>query len=818
MSEPFFNFQQGSISTPFYNHQGLSVYQDPFYSNPYNSSQLPVPVIDTFVQAINATKVFLSELSGNSQKDYIMGTAFGFYNQESANPILTDWAQNNFTGTPHIELVFGQNFNGAYAKDNDTIYLSGEFLAANKDNVEAVTGVLLEEVGHYLDSQINVVDATGDEGDIWSKLLRGQSISSGELVLLKGEDDHGFVIVDGLSIGIEKSEVALASLNGRLYQSIRGQDSGIYTRSSTDGLNWTSWNNNGGGGTPSGVDLEILNGRLYQSHRGFDNRIYTRSSTDGVNWTGWNNNGGGDTPNDPSLALFNGRLYQSHRGLDNRIYTRSSTDGVNWTGWNNNGGGDTPSAPVIEAFNGRLYQSHRGLDNAIYTRSSTDGVNWTGWNNNGGGGTPSAPVIEAFNGRLYQSHRGFDNAIYTRSSTDGYNWTGWNNNGGGGTPSDPSLEAFNSRLYQSHRGFDNKIYTRSSTDGYNWTGWSEGSTISDNAGNTLATARDIGTLNSSRSFSDWVGAADTNDYYRFYVSGRSNFNLNLTGLSGDADVQLLNSVGTVITSSTAGGSSTESINTQLGTGTYYVRVYPWSIDSTNYNLSLNATRVNYSAPATINNSGWQSVLNARNNDFGSLPTPWYLKPGEISTELAIGGLANSWSTTGNDDAAELLYNYLNENNGGRNYNISFDEAIRESSAYKNNILNGMVNNAWSTISGLVRSDYYSGQVNNNWMTATGNDWGNNNWKWAVGGHHVRYTSNYQYSPETDIVTVGFQFLLKDVYDFASFDTSAPDLIDFAPHALHLSGAARAFEVSGTSSTYEWQFRLSSGTVVRNGFA
>ena len=206
MSEPFFNFQQGSISTPFYNHQGLSVYQDPFYSNPYNSSQLPVPVIDTVVQAINATKGFLSELSGNSQKDYIMGTAFGLYNQESANPILTDWAQNNFTGTPHIELVFGQNFNGAYAKDNDTIYLSGEFLAANKDNVEAVTGVLLEEVGHYLDSQINVVDAAGDEGDIWSRLLRGQSISPGELVLLKGENDHGVFVVDGVSVGIEKND------------------------------------------------------------------------------------------------------------------------------------------------------------------------------------------------------------------------------------------------------------------------------------------------------------------------------------------------------------------------------------------------------------------------------------------------------------------------------------------------------------------------------------------------------------------------------------------------------------------------------------
>ena len=33
----------------------------------------------------------------------------------------------------------------------------------------------------------------------------------------------------------------------------------------------------------------------------------------------------------------------------------------------------------------------------------------------------------------------------------------------------------------------------------------------DNAGNTLATARAVGTLTATQSFSDWVGSADTND-------------------------------------------------------------------------------------------------------------------------------------------------------------------------------------------------------------------------------------------------------------------------------------------------------------------
>ncbi|MGB3421397.1 MAG: PPC domain-containing protein, partial [Dolichospermum sp.] len=65
----------------------------------------------------------------------------------------------------------------------------------------------------------------------------------------------------------------------------------------------------------------------------------------------------------------------------------------------------------------------------------------------------------------------------------------------------------------------------------------------DYAGNTLATARAVGTLTATQSFSDWVGTGDTNDYYSFNVGTQSNFSLSLTGLSADADVRLLNSSG-----------------------------------------------------------------------------------------------------------------------------------------------------------------------------------------------------------------------------------------------------------------------------------
>jgi hypothetical protein len=116
---------------------------------------------------------------------------------------------------------------------------------------------------------------------------------------------------------------------------------------------------------------------------------------------------------------------------------------------------------------------------------------------------------------------------------------------------------------------------------------SDASTI-DGAGNTLAAARDIGVLSDRQTFSDFVGSTDPFDYYHFRLSATSTINVNLTGLSTDADLQLISSTATSIQLSDATGTTSESITRTLAAGDYYVRVYRYSGD-TSYSLSFSAT-------------------------------------------------------------------------------------------------------------------------------------------------------------------------------------------------------------------------------------
>lgn len=46
-----------------------------------------------------------------------------------------------------------------FACTTNTIYLSQEYLTQNATNPRAVTAMLLEQIGHYIDSRINTSDA-----------------------------------------------------------------------------------------------------------------------------------------------------------------------------------------------------------------------------------------------------------------------------------------------------------------------------------------------------------------------------------------------------------------------------------------------------------------------------------------------------------------------------------------------------------------------------------------------------------------------------------------------------------------------------------
>lgn len=110
----------------------------------------------------------------------------------------------------------------------------------------------------------------------------------------------------------------------------------------------------------------------------------------------------------------------------------------------------------------------------------------------------------------------------------------------------------------------------------------------DLAGNLPTTALPIGTLSGVSTISESVGSGDIEDYYRFNVAQRSDVRLTLSGLRGDADLQLLDSNGAVITSSVVRGTGNELITTALLPGSYYARVYRVSGD-TSYQLGLSAS-------------------------------------------------------------------------------------------------------------------------------------------------------------------------------------------------------------------------------------
>ena len=111
--------------------------------------------------------------------------------------------------------------------------------------------------------------------------------------------------------------------------------------------------------------------------------------------------------------------------------------------------------------------------------------------------------------------------------------------------------------------------------------------ITDFIGNTLQTAYNIGDLNDvSFNYADSVSSSDINDFYRFHLDNAATVNVGLAGMSADADLYLLDSLGNTIDVSAQLGNSNEAINHFLSAGVYYAQVKSFSGASTAYSLSL----------------------------------------------------------------------------------------------------------------------------------------------------------------------------------------------------------------------------------------
>lgn len=107
----------------------------------------------------------------------------------------------------------------------------------------------------------------------------------------------------------------------------------------------------------------------------------------------------------------------------------------------------------------------------------------------------------------------------------------------------------------------------------------------DEVGNTRETATNLGVIDGSTTFSDWVGPSDSDDYWRFELTSEATVTITMTGLSSDVDIVLEDDFGSVLNSSAAGGTDDEFMQSTLEAGAYYVRVYPFT-GASNYEVTI----------------------------------------------------------------------------------------------------------------------------------------------------------------------------------------------------------------------------------------
>lgn len=110
-------------------------------------------------------------------------------------------------------------------------------------------------------------------------------------------------------------------------------------------------------------------------------------------------------------------------------------------------------------------------------------------------------------------------------------------------------------------------------------------------GNSLDEAKTLSIKTTPQYQSESIGGLDVADVYQFNLNKRSTIKIDLTELTADADVQVLDDAGKLIVSSTRGDRKNESIVRELKEGSYYIRVIPNSEKTTNYKLGLSATPV-----------------------------------------------------------------------------------------------------------------------------------------------------------------------------------------------------------------------------------
>ena len=173
------------------------------------------PIAVKFDQVQQTVLELLQSLaeSGGFSPD-TLAPAFGTeINTEELRLLAEEFSLGDLSSLPPIEIRDRAELGGArgvYVLEKDKIYLAREFIESAAS--QEIVALLLEGIGHGIDARINTTDSAGDEGEIFSRLVRGEELSAAVLAALHQEDDIVELVIDGETLTGEANTLTVDTL------------------------------------------------------------------------------------------------------------------------------------------------------------------------------------------------------------------------------------------------------------------------------------------------------------------------------------------------------------------------------------------------------------------------------------------------------------------------------------------------------------------------------------------------------------------------------------------------------------------------------
>ncbi|MCF3570666.1 hypothetical protein [Planktothrix agardhii] len=178
-----------------------------------NLSVEPLKAAGIIEEALTQVKDKLTEFIASPTFATDLQTVFGqSTNVQEARTLLDGLPVSD--ELPQITLVSAELMNGAvggFDSLTGTVYLADSLIDANSvmtsdtEPSPHLVNVIIEELGHWLDSQLNQVDTPGDEGEWLAALVQGDGLSASEIARLRSETDQVVVTLEDQTVILEAS-------------------------------------------------------------------------------------------------------------------------------------------------------------------------------------------------------------------------------------------------------------------------------------------------------------------------------------------------------------------------------------------------------------------------------------------------------------------------------------------------------------------------------------------------------------------------------------------------------------------------------------